>query len=517
MSVPELVSAGHRISLLAADHPDATAIVFVPEQGDEQLVSWGELDRRSSQVARLLAAHGVDQGSTIVVATGNTPEHFFVAYGAWKLGALLLTLRPQLPAPERDALLDIAQPAVVVADWHGIAHPLLTRADLVRAEVYSDAPLPDRVPNPGKALGSGGSTGRPKLIVKPGPWAFPPGALLAAFAQLGFTADGVQLIVSPVYHEIGFNSSHLSLFEGLKIVVMEHFEAARAVDLVERHQPTLMLLPPIMLQRMAALPDIRQRDLSSLRGVTHAGAPCAPWLKRAWIDLIGAEKVHELFGGTENNGYIYVRGDDWLARPGTLGRPYNCEIRILDDEGVELPSGRVGEIFMKNLGSPDPTFEYRGAPPAKRTADGLTSLGDLGWLDADGYLFLADRRVDLIITGGANVYAAEVEMALSEHPAVDDVAVIGLPDPEWGKRVHAVIQPRDMASLPSESELKAHCRARLAAYKAPKTYEFVARLPRTEAGKLRRSGLVDERSERSERFEHPEPATQPEVVQPLQD
>jgi bile acid-coenzyme A ligase len=490
MSVPEFISFGRRISMLAAERGDQTAIVFVPEEGDEWQISYAELDRGSNQVARLLAEHGVGEGSTVVVAVGNRPEHFMVANGAWKLGAMLLTLRPQLPGPERDAILEIAQPAVVVADWEGIRPPQLTSADLMRAEVYSDDPLPDRISNPGKALASGGSTGRPKMIVRPGPWASPPGAITAAFTPLGFAPDGKQLIVSPVYHEIGFNASHMSLFEGLKIVVMEHFEAARAVELIERHQVTVMLMPPIMMQRMAALPDIREHDLSSLRGITHAGAPCAPWLKRFWIDLIGGEKVHELYGGTENTGYIIVRGDQWLERPGTVGRPFNCEIRILDDEGVELPPGEVGEIFLKNVTVEGPTFEYRGSPPARSTVDGFTSLGDLGWLDEDGYLFLADRRVDLIITGGANVYAAEVEMALSEHPEIDDIAVIGLPDPEWGKRVHAVIQVRDTEHPPSEAELKAFCRERLAAYKAPKSYEFVAQLPRTEAGKLRRSSLV---------------------------
>lgn len=492
-AAPELISFGRRISMLATEHPTKTAIVFVPEQGEEEQISWQELDRRSNQVARLLAEHGVGQGATVVVAVGNRPEYFYVAYGAWKLGALLLTLRPQLPDPERDAILDLAQPTVVVSEWEGMRFPALTRADVVRAEVYRDDPLPDRLPNPGKALGSGGSTGRPKLIVKPGPWAMPLGAITQVFGRCGFAAGQTSLVVSPVYHEIGFVGSHFGLFEDHTLVVMEHFDAARAVDLIERHRVEFLPTAPIMLQRMAALPDIRERDLSSLRGLTHAGAPCAPWLKRVWIDLLGAEKVHELFGATENNGYIYVRGDEWLQRPGTLGRPLNCHITILDEQGAAVMPGQVGEIFMQNVTVAGPTFEYRGAPPATTTPDGFTSVGDLGWLDADGYLYLADRRVDLIISGGANVYAAEVEAALSEHPDVDDVAVIGLPDAAWGKRVHAVVQPRDMTSPPSETALTAHVRARLAAYKAPKTYEFVTQLPRTEAGKIRRSALVEAR------------------------
>jgi bile acid-coenzyme A ligase len=303
----------------------------------------------------------------------------------------------------------------------------------------------------------------------------------------------LQLIIAPVYHVNGFNGSHLALFDRLPIVLMERFDAARAVDLIERYQIGMIRMAPIMMQRIASLPDIRQRNLRSLRAVAHGGAPCAPWLKRFWIDLIGAEKVHELFAASENIGYIYVRGDEWLRRPGTLGRPLNCEIRILDDEGNVLPPDEVGEIYMRNITLPGPSFEYRGAPPARTTPDGLTSIGDLGWLDADGYLFLADRRVDLIISGGANVYAAEVEMALTEHPEVDDVAVIGLPDAEWGKRVHAVIQARDAGTPPSEDELNRHVRAQLAAYKAPKSYDFVEELPRTEAGKIRRSALVEER------------------------
>jgi bile acid-coenzyme A ligase len=493
--MPDLISFGRRIAMLAAEHPDTTAIVFVPEQADlpEERITWRDLDRRSNQVARLLAEHGVGQGSTVVVAAGNRPEHFYVAYGAWKLGALLLTLRAELPGPERDAILDVAQPAIVIADWTGARWPALSRADLARAQVRDDGPLPDRLPNPGKALASGGSTGRPKMIVKPGPWGMPLGALSAVFGPLGFAPRLTHLIISPVYHEIGFNSSHFGLFEDHTLVLMEHFDAARAGELIERYRVQITLLPPIMMQRMAALPDIRQRDLSSLLAITHAAAPCAPWLKRFWIELLGAEKVHELFGGTESNGYIYVRGDQWLQRPGTLGTPFYAEIRILDDEGAPLPPGQVGEIFMRNLLVQGPSFEYRGAVAAKATTDGFTSLGDLGWLDEDGYLYLADRRVDLIISGGANVYAAEVEMALTEHPDVDDVVVIGLPDAEWGKRVHAIIQPRDAANPPAEAALKAHVRERLAAYKSPKTYEFVPELPRTEAGKIRRSALVEER------------------------
>jgi bile acid-coenzyme A ligase len=197
---------------------------------------------------------------------------------------------------------------------------------------------------------------------------------------------------------------------------------------------------------------------------------------------------------SEGLGGATIRGDEWLARPGSVGRPDRHEVRILDPLGEPLPAGTVGEIYMRPLAAGGPAYEYVGAPPARATPDGFTTVGDLGWLDTGGYLYIADRRVDLIITGGANVYPAEVEAALAEHGDIVDCAVIGVTDEEWGRRVHAIIQPRNPAAPPVVAILDAHCRARLASYKLPKTYEFVPELPRTEAGKLRRSALVEERS-----------------------
>jgi bile acid-coenzyme A ligase len=189
-----------------------------------------------------------------------------------------------------------------------------------------------------------------------------------------------------------------------------------------------------------------------------------------------------------------ITGGDWLEHPGSVGVGGEYEIRIVDEGGRALPAGEIGEIFMRSSTSDEPSFEYVGAPPAARSDDGFTSVGDMGWLDEDGYLFIADRRRDMIVTGGANVFPAEVEAALSEHPEVFDSAVIGVPDDDWGQRVHALIQPRDPAAAPILSELRAHCRARLAPYKVPKSFETVARLPRSEAGKLNRSALATDRA-----------------------
>jgi len=248
-----------------------------------------------------------------------------------------------------------------------------------------------------------------------------------------------------------------------------------------------------MMKRIIDEPGATGRDFSSIQAIFQTAAPCPPWLKRAWFDLVGPEKIYELYSMTEGIGATAIRGDEWLVHPGSVGRNTVSDIRILDADGTDLPTGQVGEIFLRLKGPSVPTHEYIGSPPAKTTPDGFTTMGDLGWLDEENYLFIADRRVDLIITGGANVYPAEVEAALTEHPGVGDVAVIGVPDDDWGKRVHAMIQPRDPADPVTVAALDAHCRERLASYKIPKSYEFSDQLPRDEAGKLRRSGLVAER------------------------
>jgi bile acid-coenzyme A ligase len=217
-------------------------------------------------------------------------------------------------------------------------------------------------------------------------------------------------------------------------------------------------------------------------------------VKRAWIDLIGGEKIYEAFGATEAIGATVIRGDEWLDHEGSVGRPVASEVRIIDDKGREVPDGEVGEIHMRLESGEPPAYEYRGAPPAPATPDGFVTVGDLGWVDADGYLFLADRRTDLIISGGANIYPFEVEAVLSGHPSVVDVVVVGLPDDEWGKRVHAIVQPADPEAPPEADALEAFCRDHLVSYKVPRSFEVVVEFPRNQAGKIRRNALVAERT-----------------------
>jgi len=486
---PGAVPYGRRIRELAASHPDAPAVITAALDGTERVLSWRELEDTSNQLARVLAERGVDHESMVVIGLPNGPEHYLWTSAAWKLGACALALNPRMPTAERDAVLELARATIVVSTWDDVAG---LAADPSAGEGRSTDPMqPDLVARPGRAVASGGSTGRPKIIVLPAGMEVVPGDTGGMGEMGGMQPEQVQLVPGPLYHNMPHGWSYIGLMHDHTLVVMERFDAALAVDLIERHRVSFSAVVPTHMSRIAKLPDIDQRDLSSIQAILHSAAVCPAWLKRRWIELIGPEKVHEGFGATEAVGLTVIRGDEWLEHPGSVGRPVGCDLRILDEDGNELPPGEVGEIFTRPH-SDVPTYDYIGSARAKSTEDGFVSVGDLGWVDEEGYLFVADRRVDLIISGGSNIYPAEVEAALLEHPSVGDVAVIGLSDPDWGRRVHAIVQLRD-GHAADEDELRSHCKQRVASYKVPKSIEFVEALPRNDAGKLRRSDLVAER------------------------
>ena len=508
--VPGAVSFGRRITELAEADPDGTAIVFAGiGSGSELVVSWRELDERSNQVGRLLAARGAGPGTMVAIGLANSPEHVVATIGVWKVGAGVLPLRRDLPPWELEPLLELAAAVVFVTDTDGdgpgLRTPVVTLDDVRAAGTsFPATPLPDVVACPAAAIASSGSTGRPKLIVSPQPGQYVPGALEPMPAAYGPLPDRLpQLIPAPLYHTNGFGIAHSTLRNGDSIVLMEKFDAARALELVERWRVACFAAVPTMLARMARVDDVRERDLSSLVYVMQGGAAVPDWVVETWIELVGEERFFMTYGSSERVGLTQIRADEWQRRRGSVGRGHKTLIRVLDAGGADVPAGEIGEIYMLQPDDPGPSFEYVGAEPAKRTPDGFTSIGDVGWLDADGYLYVADRRVDMIVTGGANVYPAEVESALSEHPGVHDVVVVGVPDEEWGRRVHAIVEPVPGVAAPTPADLDAHAWARLAPYKVPKAYELVDRIPRSDAGKVNRGALAAARSARSVGSEAP--------------
>jgi bile acid-coenzyme A ligase len=470
------MSIGRALTWHAEQDPDRPSVTDA--RGG---VTRRELDLRSNQLARAYADLGVRRGDLVTIGLPNCVEYFIACAAMWKLGATPQPVSAKLPAAELAAIVDLADPSLLV----GLDQP--GRASVPAgfdAGSYDDGPLPDAIAPTWKAPTSGGSTGRPKLILSGNP-----GEVDPTVAQVPYIPrDGVQLVPGPLYHNGPFIYSMRGLFSGQSLVVMERFDAERTLELVQEHRVTWMLLVPTMMQRIWRLPeDVRTAyDVSSLEMVLHLGAPCPPWLKQVWIDWLGPERVVEIYAGTESQGVTVIDGREWLSRPGSVGRPVlGSRFRILDEAGNDVPAGTTGEIFMMPAGGPGSSYRYIGAEP--RSVEGWESLGDLGHLDEDGYLYLADRSADLILSGGANVYPAEVEAALDAHPAVRSSAVFGLPDEDLGERVHAIVDVAD-AEVSSE-ELLAHVGQRLVRYKVPRSVEIVREPLRDDAGKMRRSAL----------------------------
>jgi len=491
-------SYGARLSRLAAEAPDAVAIVMVAADGAEQLIRRHDLERASRAFGHLLGELGVGEGSLVMVALHNSAEHFFATIGAMKVGATIMPLRSDVPEWESARYVAVAEPAVIVSEWgdrHRSDAICLSPRDVDSARHRSDAdePLADAVAQPWRVMPSGGSTGMPKLIADPRPGQAAPGSVFSNPMHPGQTPGQVQLIPTQMYHGNGLMLSLMSLLDGHTLVVMEKFDAALAVDLIERHRITTVTMAPTMLLRVLRLPHLDPERLSSLSSVLQGAAACPPSVVRGWIALIGPDRFFMCYGSSEGVGVTVLSGREWLAHPGSVGRGYFTDIRILDDDGTDVATGTVGNVYLRVTGTRGPSFRYIGQDRMVVTEDGFTCIGDVGWLTEDGYLFIADRRVDMVVSGGANVYPAEVEAALIEHPAVADVAVIGLPDPEWGARVHAVIEMVEGAAALDLEAVRAYCKARLASYKVPKSVEFVDRLPRTETGKLSRAVLIAER------------------------
>lgn len=453
-------------------------------------LTWGELDRRSNQRARLLASLGVKQDDLVAVMLPNGSEFHEAVVAVWKVGATPCILPSKLPGREASDMLTLARPAAVIGDIP-VAYDGPRIAPGATLDQFSDAPVEDAGAAHWKAVASGGSSGRPKIILDTMPAFIDPAA--PPYAGVGLPADGAMLNPGPLYHNMPFLFTSFGLMAGSHVVGMSRFDAEECLRLIERHMVEFVVFVPTMMQRIWALPEsVRTSyDLSSLKTVWHMSAPCPQWVKRAWIDWLGADKIFEAYGGTEGGGGSWITGHEWLTKPGSVGKAAPGILRILRPDGSEADVGEVGEVHFPAAGKGK--FRYIGAE-AKTDASGGYSIGDLGHIDEDGYLFLADRRSDLILRGGANIYPAEVEAVLDEHPLVSSSAVIGLPAEDLGERVHAIIQLRDGAPL-DLAAIVAHVEDRLSKYKHPSSYEVSETPLRDEAGKLRRSLLKAERLE----------------------
>lgn len=497
-----------------AERGDAPAVVMA---GSGRSLTYRELEGQANRLARCWAAAGIDPGDHVAFLMTNSPEVFVVYWAALRSGVYVTAVNHHLASEETAYVIDDcgARSLVVTADLADLATAVAERTPQVELRLSVggsvdhhqpyDVLLSGQSPDPravqplgADMLYSSGTTGRPKGIQFPLPTGQVTEVLgtVTGLAQRlwGFGPTTTYLSPAPIYHAAPLRFCAATQALGGTVVMMESFDPERALALIEEHHVTHSQWVPTMFVRMLKLPShVRERyDVSSLQVALHAAAPCPVPVKQAMLDWWGPV-LHEYYASTETNGMTIIGPQDWLARPGSVGQAVLGTLRICRDDGSLCAPGEVGAVYVERDVLP---FSYHGDPDQTRAAQHpdhptWTTTGDIGYVDEDDYLFLTDRKAFMIISGGVNIYPQEVEDALALHPCVDDVAVIGVPDPEMGERVKAFVQPASHA-VPGpdlEAVLTGHLRERIAGFKLPREWEFRSELPRTPVGKLVKSRL----------------------------
>jgi len=497
---------------------DKTALIMA---GSGFTQTYAELDARANQLSHVLRSAGLQPGDHVAICMENNDRYMEAVWGCHYAGLIYTACSSRLLEEELSYILNDSQAKAFITSRYksdlaaavlgSIAHielRLMIDGTIDGYQSYEDALAAQRMTPLDEArvagtdmLYSSGTTGRPKGVSR----TFTPhpleatGSSIGGLLQMIFGAneDTVYVSPAPLYHAAPLRFC-MGIHEiGGTLIVMERFDPEHYLELIERHRVTHSQVVPTMFVRLLKLPDdVRAAyDVSSVQCVIHAAAPCPVPVKRAMIDWFGPV-IHEYYAGTEGNGFVYTNSESWLAHPGTVGQPLGCTVHICDENDEEVPTGESGTVYFESATK----FEYHNDPEktrASRHPKGWSTLGDVGYLDEDGFLYLTDRKAYMIISGGVNIYPQESENLLVTHPKVLDVAVFGVPNEEFGEEVKAVVQPVEMpedeaSASALEKELIAFCRSHLADVKCPRSVDFRAELPRQPTGKLYKRLLKDE-------------------------
>jgi long-chain acyl-CoA synthetase len=494
---------------LAAERPDEAAV-----RDDSVSLTWAEVDARLRPAVHVLS--GLELGPTrrIAVYAENSVDTLLAYAAATLAGLAAVPVSFHLTAGELAYILEDSGAGAVLADgrtapiaaeaariagvafvlgWHGAtATPGVADWDALLGTAPDSDPATDRPPLP-TLLYTSGTTGRPKGVELP-PQSFVGGSDIAEHLSRlrsnRMLEYGRHLVVGPMYHSGPLTGTRLFL-GGAPVTVLGRFDAEAVLAAIDRDRIGSSIMVPTHFQRLLALPpEVRSRyDVSSLQYVFQVGAKCPQDVKRAMIEWFGPI-LWESYGGSEIGSLCRISAPEWLEHPGSVGRPISpFEVVVLSEDGVELPVGSEGRLYFRDATGRGVVYHGAAAPAASASEPGLFTLGEVGYVDEDGYVFITDRFSDMVVSGGVNIYPAEAEQVLAQHPGVADVACIGVPHEEMGEQLKALIIPSDAAHPPSEAELIAFCRARLTHVKCPRSVDVVASLGRTPLGKVDKRAL----------------------------
>jgi long-chain acyl-CoA synthetase len=493
--------------------PDKPAYIMA---ASGEVVTYRQLEERANQCAHLFREAGLKVGDHIAIFLENNPRYIEIVWAAQRSGLYYTAVSRHLTDSEVEYMVNDCEAKVLLTSYalNEIVASLSDRIPNVHTKLMIGGTVPGYQPYEAAVglcpvtpiddelegapmLYSSGTTGRPKGIVnvelvdafdadlEPDAYAY--------YELFTYNQDMVYLSPAPLYHAAPLYFCLAVHRFGGTVIIMERYDTAESLAIIEKHKVTHSQWVPTMFVRMLNLPDHERLsyDVSSMQMAMHGAAPIAVATKEQMIDWWGPV-LFEYYGGTEGNGATLITSEEWLGHRGSVGRAVLGEVRILDDEGVELPAGETGSIYF----SGGTSFEYHNDPEKTqetRTSEGWSTLGDIGCLDEDGYLYLKDRKADMIISGGVNIYPQEAEHVLTEHEAVEDVAVFGIPNDDFGEEVKAVIQPKRMAEAGPqlESELIAFCRSKISKIKCPVSIDFKEEFPRTPTGKLLKRKLKE--------------------------